>query len=171
MSLVLGDYGRVGRDGKCIALSIMGAVNECLNQSACPLALFGGIPTPHNLLVFKQQQTFNAADETERPTMRLSKGKMKRREFFKASVAASAVISCSAGAATAAERPRGGKQEYYELRAYRLKAGADNEMLESYLEKALVPALNRLKVKPVGVFREEEPKEGDKIWMLMAYPS
>src|SRR5437879_1579874 len=101
----------------------------------------------------------------------VAKGKMKRREFFKASVAATAAVSCSLAAASAAERRRDGKQEYYELRAYRLKEGNERELLDSYLEKALVPALNRLKVKPVGVFKEEEPKDGDKIWVLIPHSS
>src|SRR5436853_3785526 len=95
---------------------------------------------------------------------------MKRRDFFKTSLAASAAITCSATAVSAAEGSASGR-EYYELRAYRLKTEASHELLDSYLEKALVPALNRLGVKPVGIFAEQEPKDGEKTWVLVPYPS
>ncbi len=49
-----------------------------------------------------------------------------------------------------------GAREYYELRAYRLKSGGNRELLDNYLEKAAIPALNRLGCKPVGVFMQAE---------------
>ena len=64
----------------------------------------------------------------------------------------------------------GGNREYYELRAYRLAAGVGHELLDGYLEKAAIPALNRLGIKPVGVFTEKEPKE-PAVYMLIPYPS
>ena len=86
---------------------------------------------------------------------------MKRREFLKTSVAASALgrprprrRSIRHGPAPAG----GAGREYYELRAYRFKEGAGHELLEAYLEKAAIPALNRLGLKPIGVFTELEPK-------------
>jgi len=48
-----------------------------------------------------------------------------------------------------------GNQEYYELRAYRLKAEAIHELLDTYLRGA-IPGLNKLGIKPVGVFAQME---------------
>jgi hypothetical protein len=98
---------------------------------------------------------------------------MKRREFLKASVAASTVAGLGPASLSlsAAEPRRGGQQEYYELRAYRLKSGASHELLHAFLEKAGIPALNRLGVKPVGVFTEIDPKDGPAVYVLRPYPS
>jgi hypothetical protein len=97
---------------------------------------------------------------------------MKRREFLKTSVAASAAaISHSAISARGADQPGGAGREVYELRAYRLKEGANHDLLDAYLEKAFVPGLNRLGVKSVGVFAEQEPKDGEKVWVLVPYAS
>jgi hypothetical protein len=97
---------------------------------------------------------------------------MKRRDFLKTSVAVSALAGISPVSLTgmAAESTPAGR-EYYELRVYRLKNAADRGLLDGYLEKAAIPALNRLGIKPVGVFSEIEPKEGPGVYMLIPYPS
>ena len=89
---------------------------------------------------------------------------MKRRDFLKTSLAASALAGLSA---TAAE-PQAA-QEYYQLRVYRLKPGADHDLLDAYLEKAAIPAVNRLGIKNVGVFTEIEPKEAQAVYVLLPY--
>ncbi len=43
-------------------------------------------------------------------------------------------------------------REYYELRAYKLQNGAQPKLLNQYLSEALIPALNRQGMKPVGAF-------------------
>src|SRR5438128_656248 len=104
---------------------------------------------------------------------------MKRREFLKTSLAASALAGAgqatlSASAADAAEttaKLHPMNREYYELRAYRLKGGANHDLLDAYLEKAAIPALNRLGVTSVGVFTEKEPKDGAAVWVLLPYGS
>jgi hypothetical protein len=97
---------------------------------------------------------------------------MKRRQFLKSSAAVSllAGISHTTTTGSAAEKSTSSR-EYYELRAYRLKEGATQDLLDSYLEKAMIPALNRLEIKTVGVFNELEPKDGQKVWVLIPYPS
>src|SRR5256885_1302188 len=95
---------------------------------------------------------------------------MKRREFLKASAAAPALAALSLSA-EAAEPASGNKQECYELRVYRLKSGASHESLDGYLEKAAIPALNRLGIKTVGAFTEIESKEGPAVYLLIPYPS
>ena len=70
---------------------------------------------------------------------------MKRRDFIKNSLAASALMGLSS-AATGQEQvsPKSPAQEYYELRAYRLTSDATMPLLDEFLEKAALPALNRL---------------------------
>ncbi len=98
---------------------------------------------------------------------------MKRREFIKTSVAASTIAGLGTAclSASAAARAGGRNREYYELRVYRLKSGANHDLLDTYLEKAAIPALNRLGVSPVGVFTEIEPKDAPALYMLATYPS
>ena len=67
-----------------------------------------------------------------------------------------AAMTLPALSVAAAERGPAGPQEYYELRAYRLKSGASPASLDAYLETALIPALNRLGSKPIGVFAQQE---------------
>jgi hypothetical protein len=82
--------------------------------------------------------------------------------------------------ASAAERAGAQAREYYELRVYRLKAGADAALLHTYIEKAAIPALNRLGVKPVGVFVQQERtgapdpsefRDASTVLVLRTYPS
>jgi NIPSNAP protein len=99
---------------------------------------------------------------------------MKRRQFIKTSMAATTVAGVGASmlnsaTAQAAEEAGHGSREYYELRVYRLKGDASPALLHEYLEKALIPALNRLAVKPVGVFTEPESKTGPAVFVLIPY--
>jgi hypothetical protein len=108
---------------------------------------------------------------------------MKRREFLKASVAVSALAglnSAQAQSIARAQRGRLGAQEYYELRVYHLKSADDRPLLDGYLSKALIPALNRLSSKPVGVFLQQErtakPAASElidplSVWVLIPYPT
>ena len=99
---------------------------------------------------------------------------MKRRDFLKNSLAASTLLGLSFAAAqshAAGKTAPRGKQEYYELRAYRLKNGANHDLLDAYLEKAAIPAWNRLGVKTVGVFTEIEPKGNPTVFVLLPYAS
>jgi hypothetical protein len=91
---------------------------------------------------------------------------MKRRDFIKASLATAALSSLSTAAAEANTN-----QEYYELRVYRLKPESDPKALHSYLEKAALPAWNRVGSKSVGVFTEPEPKQGPAVYVLAPYPT
>ncbi|HYG36838.1 MAG TPA: NIPSNAP family containing protein, partial [Clostridia bacterium] len=85
---------------------------------------------------------------------------MKRREFLKASLAVSSLAGLSTASFSASAAGLGGKkQEYYELRAYRLKSGAKADLLDNYLEKVAIPVWNRYGSKTVGVFKEREPKD------------
>jgi hypothetical protein len=91
-----------------------------------------------------------------------------RREFLKTSLVASAATLT--GLSASAETPSAGR-EYYELRAYRLKPDAPQDLLDGYLEKALIPALSARGITNVGVFTEPESKDGPAVWVLIPHPS
>jgi hypothetical protein len=95
---------------------------------------------------------------------------MKRREFLKTSLAASTVTGLASIKTFAAETGPA-EREYYELRIYRFKPGANTMRLHAYLENAAIPAFNRLGIKPVGVFTERESKEAPAVFLLIPYPS
>ncbi len=108
---------------------------------------------------------------------------MKRREFLKTSLTVSTLAgvgTATLASVAAAESAGGAGREYYELRAYRLKSGANHDLLDSYLEKAAIPAWNRLGIKPVGVFvqqdRQGAPSGGEirdpaTVFVLLPHPS
>jgi hypothetical protein len=113
--------------------------------------------------------------------------KSTRRNFLKSSLAASATAALATGisARAAQTSPSAAARDYYELRAYRLKPDTSSAVLENYLEKALIPALNARGLANVGVFTEVEvdkkavtakPKIGTPtapvaIWVLITHPS
>jgi hypothetical protein len=72
---------------------------------------------------------------------------MKRREFLGSALGASALAAVSAGGANAADSG----PEYYQLRRYQLSS-AQARGSADYFSNALIPALNRMKIAPVGVF-------------------
>lgn len=108
---------------------------------------------------------------------------MPRRSFLKTTLAAGATgafVSPLAAQAGPTDR------EFYELRCYRLQAGTrlkqdpNAALLDGYLEGALLPALDSLGVKNVGVFTELDvdktagtraPKAGSPVWVLIPYAS
>ena len=95
---------------------------------------------------------------------------MKRAHFTAAVVAAVLVsLAIGSGAAFAAD------QEYYELRAYRVADAGKQAMLMRYLEKGLVPALERAGLGRIGVFTLLDDPEADEddlsVWMIIPYPS
>jgi len=75
---------------------------------------------------------------------------MKRRSFLKASsVTGAAMLSGWSGLEPLAAQAQ---QEFYELRVYEMPTGNRKAVLNDYLEKAAIPAWNRLGIAPVGVF-------------------
>ncbi len=74
---------------------------------------------------------------------------MQRRQFLAASLAASATaLSAGASAQTSAASSR----EYYQIRRYQLQNGPQTKLAESYFNDALIPALSRMGIGPVGAF-------------------
>lgn len=94
---------------------------------------------------------------------------MKRRKFIQN--AALTTSALAAGQLSFAQTNAPGKKELYELREYEIHFGSNQNTLHEYLEKALIPALNKYGVKSVGVFKEIGKTEPAKIYVLIAYPS
>ena len=97
---------------------------------------------------------------------------LSRREFLGTTLAASATAAL-AGAPAGAPGPGAPEQgrDYYELRCYRLKAGASHALLDGYLGGALIPALNARGIGAVGVFTEPDAKDGPAVWVLIPHAS
>ncbi len=100
----------------------------------------------------------------ELPRMNLHGGLMERRQFLTASLATSALaLSNQSHAQAPAEKPR----EYYEIRKYHLQMGPQTKLTENYLSNALIPALNRLGIGPVGAFHLEIGPETPTLYLLL----
>lgn len=72
---------------------------------------------------------------------------MQRRRFLTSSLAASALAA--APELHSAETP---SRQYFELRRYHLMSGPQQKLASGFVAEALIPALNRLGMNPVGVF-------------------
>ena len=75
---------------------------------------------------------------------------MERRQFLAASIATSA--AALAGNATA-QAPASAAREFYQLRRYTLMSGPQLKLTENYFADALIPALARMGMGPVGAFK------------------
>jgi hypothetical protein len=92
---------------------------------------------------------------------------MKRRQFLQASAAASGLLSVPL-LADDAERASS-EREFFELRSYTLMPGK-RERLDAYFQEGLLPALQRLKAPPAGVFYETPEAEAPVVWLLLRHP-
>ena len=91
---------------------------------------------------------------------------MKRRQFLTSSLAASALAV--AGKTSMAEPGDVAKsREYYELRQYRLRNGSQTKLTNTYVAEALIPALNRLGISPVGAFNLTLGTELPTLYVLL----
>ncbi|MCK4959249.1 MAG: NIPSNAP family protein [Planctomycetes bacterium] len=84
---------------------------------------------------------------------------IERRNFLKSSAALAAVCAISPTASAArsgGKKPDGPKQEFYELRVWKIETAEKQKIVLKYIEKALLPALNRLDIDRVGVFTQIE---------------
>ena len=74
---------------------------------------------------------------------------MERRDFVTSAIAMAGVaLSGSEGRAAAPSA-----QEFYQLRKYTLQTGPQLALAQNYFEHALIPALNRMAMAPVGAFK------------------
>ncbi len=99
---------------------------------------------------------------------------MKRRTFVKNSLATSVAATGLGISATSLASPNSPQQtakEFYELRVYQLKSGGKMGVFKDYLSKAVIPALNKIGIKNIGVFTEMGMSDPPKLYMLIPYKS
>jgi hypothetical protein len=89
---------------------------------------------------------------------------MQRRQFLAASlVTSAAAVASSAGAQAAVPHGR----EFYQLRRYMLQSGPQVGLTERYLNDALIPALARRNMGPIGAFRLDIGPETPAYYVLI----
>ena len=94
---------------------------------------------------------------------------MERRKFLASSLAASALLVVKPdqrAEAAAQSTPQKGR-EFYQLRRYHLNGGPQRKLCDDFFRDALLPALGRLKIGPVGVFDVTIGPETPSIYVLM----
>ncbi len=89
---------------------------------------------------------------------------MMRRQFLATSSLAAAAVVPGAAAA-------GSERQYLELREYHMLLGDKQKQLHAFLENAAIPALNRLGIEPVGVFRLQFGQNRPTLYVLLPHPS
>jgi hypothetical protein len=89
---------------------------------------------------------------------------MQRRQFLAATLAASA--AAAARQAPAQVSAVGGR-EFYLLRRYHMVSGPQLKLTESYLAGALLPALARMALGPVGAFKLDFGPETPAYYLLI----
>jgi hypothetical protein len=90
---------------------------------------------------------------------------LRRRTFLTASLATAALAAAreSAGQPSAASIAR----EYYQIRRYQLQAGPQTKIVESYFGDALIPALTRMGMGPIGAFKLDYGPETPAFYALI----
>lgn len=89
---------------------------------------------------------------------------MERRQFLTASIAASALAATQQAATQVPAAPA---REFYLLRRYNLFSGNQLKLTESYFAGALIPALARRGMGPVGAFRLDIGPETPAYYLLI----
>lgn len=80
-------------------------------------------------------------------------------------VLAAVIAAICSAPANAAETAM--DKQFYEVRTYQLGASGDEAALDQYLSEALLPALKKLGIGPVGAFHDPEAKEGERQLILV----
>lgn len=100
---------------------------------------------------------------------------MKRQDFLASALASSASAGMAygepAGEAQGVAPVGATQREFYELRYYQLYRGPGAQLTGDYLRDAAIPALNRVGIKPVGVFEMLVGPESPSLYVLIPHPS
>jgi len=92
---------------------------------------------------------------------------VRRRDFLAASCCAGWTASW-AGAVQAASE---GHRHFFEFRQYSLLPGPKKGRFNAFLRQAMIPALNRLGIGPVGVFFPKYGPNKPTLFLLLPHPS
>jgi len=90
---------------------------------------------------------------------------MERRAFVSASLGVSALTL--ADSIKGLGQTASAAAEYYDLRRYQLRSGPGTKLTDAYFADALIPALNRLGIGPVGAFSIYFGPETPAYYLLM----
>ncbi len=96
---------------------------------------------------------------------------VERRNFMTSMLALAASGSGSTDAAAGAQGTETAPPEFYLWRQYILRNGTAPGRLADYLQKAAIPALNRIGCSPVGVFEVLAGVAGPTIFVLTPLPT
>ncbi len=93
---------------------------------------------------------------------------MHRRRFLAASLAASTLAATRSGKAQAtASRSR----EFYQIRRYSLYSGPQSGLTDHFISEALIPALTRRGMGPIGAFHLEFGPDTPQTYVIIPGPS
>jgi len=92
---------------------------------------------------------------------------MQRREFVRSALATAGAATGAAGFGAETAPGREPHEEYYQLRTYTLRTGPQLALTQGYFERALIPALNRLGMSPVGAFTLDIGPETPTYYVLI----
>lgn len=93
---------------------------------------------------------------------------MQRRQFLASSLAASALaVTHQSGAQTPMQPSTTKSQKYYQLRHYQLQNGPQTKLTQAYFASALIPALTRMGMGPVGAFSIDVGPEQPGYYLLI----
>ncbi|HEY3627392.1 MAG TPA: NIPSNAP family protein [Terracidiphilus sp.] len=93
---------------------------------------------------------------------------MHRRRFLAASLAASAL---AATPSSKAQAPASRAREFYQLRRYSLYSGPQSGLTDHFISEALIPALTRRGMGPIGAFHLDFGPETPQTYVLIPGPS
>ncbi len=93
---------------------------------------------------------------------------MRRRQFLSSSLASAALAIAGS---VPAQVGSNGSREYYQLRRYNLQTGPQTKLTESYFGDALIPALARMGMSPIGAFQLNFGSQTPAFYVLIPSPS
>jgi hypothetical protein len=95
---------------------------------------------------------------------------MERRAFLAATTAVAVTPADAFAAAAAAEPGTAARPQVLELRRYRLRSGALASRFAAYAKEALVPALGRAGLAPIGAWNVAMGPDSPTVHLLLPHP-
>ncbi len=93
---------------------------------------------------------------------------MNRREFLATGVAGLAATDLAGSSVHAGD---GSRQQFLEWRQYHLRTGTNKNLVGDFLKNVGIAALNRIGIKPVGVFTPVYGPSNAKLYVLLVHDS
>ena len=76
-------------------------------------------------------------------------------------------LTLIAGSPAGARAADADQPQYYEVRIYSTPSEAQQHRVNDYWRNAAIPAYNRMGIRPVGVFTEQEASATNKVYVLI----